>query len=316
MSSLDRTAIRRSRPRPSAPRSRARLRSPAARDHLPRPRARCSASRASPCSAPRSSSATSRGAPSERRSSRPPRRQAARSLRVDVVAPEGELERPRAVAAGKRAAAGGDDGLRPRERLRAQVVRRHRRQGEGRASCSRSSTRPSSTRSSIRRARSCSRPRRRSCSRGRTASSRRRTSSATSSSRPSGVVSQADLDQRKAMAEVDEANVNVAQATIAAQQANMRRLTQLKSFARVTAPFAGTVTQRTDRDGVARHLRQRAADVQGRVDGSRRASSSRSRRTWRPASAPGVPATVSRARVPGAVVRRHGRARGGRARRD
>jgi RND family efflux transporter MFP subunit len=62
---------------------------------------------------------------------------------------------------------------------------------------------------------------------------------------PSGVVSQADLDQRKAMAEVDEANVNVSQATIAAQQANIRRLTQLKSFAHVTAPFAGTVTQRT-----------------------------------------------------------------------
>jgi RND family efflux transporter MFP subunit len=62
---------------------------------------------------------------------------------------------------------------------------------------------------------------------------------------PSGVVSQADLDQRKAMAEVDDATVNVAQASIAAQQANMRRLTQLKSFARVTAPFGGTVTQRT-----------------------------------------------------------------------
>jgi len=62
---------------------------------------------------------------------------------------------------------------------------------------------------------------------------------------PSGVVSQADLDQRQAMAEVDEANVSVAQASIAAQQANMRRLTQLKSFARVTAPFGGTVTQRT-----------------------------------------------------------------------
>ena len=62
---------------------------------------------------------------------------------------------------------------------------------------------------------------------------------------PSGVVSQADLDQRQAMAEVDEANVSVAQASVAAQQANMRRLTQLKSFARVTAPFGGTVTQRT-----------------------------------------------------------------------
>ena len=62
---------------------------------------------------------------------------------------------------------------------------------------------------------------------------------------PSGVVSQADLDQRQAIAQVDEANVSVAQASIAAQQANMRRLTQLKSFARVTAPFGGTVTQRT-----------------------------------------------------------------------
>ena len=62
---------------------------------------------------------------------------------------------------------------------------------------------------------------------------------------PSGVVSQADLEQRQAMAQVDEANVGVAQATIAAQQANIRRFSQLKSFARVTAPFAGTVTQRT-----------------------------------------------------------------------
>ncbi len=62
---------------------------------------------------------------------------------------------------------------------------------------------------------------------------------------PSGVVSMAELDQRQAMARVDEANVAVADAAIAAQQANIRRLTQLKSFARVTAPFAGTVTQRT-----------------------------------------------------------------------
>jgi RND family efflux transporter MFP subunit len=62
---------------------------------------------------------------------------------------------------------------------------------------------------------------------------------------PSGVVSQAELDQRKAAAQVDEAAVNVADATIAAQQANIRRLVQLKSFAHVTAPFAGTVTART-----------------------------------------------------------------------
>jgi len=61
---------------------------------------------------------------------------------------------------------------------------------------------------------------------------------------PVGIASQADLDQRQAQAQVDEANVSVAQATIEAQQANIRRLTQLKAFARVTAPFAGTVTQR------------------------------------------------------------------------
>src|SRR5450432_3197224 len=61
---------------------------------------------------------------------------------------------------------------------------------------------------------------------------------------PVGVASQADLDQRQAQSQVDEANVSVAQATIEAQQANIRRLGQLKAFARVTAPFAGTVTQR------------------------------------------------------------------------
>jgi membrane fusion protein (multidrug efflux system) len=66
---------------------------------------------------------------------------------------------------------------------------------------------------------------------------------------PSGVVSMAELDQRQAMAQVDEASVTVAQATIAAQQANIRRLTQLKSFARVIAPFGGTVTQRTIETG-------------------------------------------------------------------
>jgi membrane fusion protein, multidrug efflux system len=61
---------------------------------------------------------------------------------------------------------------------------------------------------------------------------------------PVGVASQADLDQRQAQAQVDDANVSVAQATIASQQANIRRLTQLKEFSRVTAPFAGTITQR------------------------------------------------------------------------
>ncbi|HEY6909675.1 MAG TPA: efflux RND transporter periplasmic adaptor subunit [Myxococcales bacterium] len=61
---------------------------------------------------------------------------------------------------------------------------------------------------------------------------------------PSGIVSRADLEQSEAQAEVGEANVKVAEANVAAQQANIRRLTQLKAFSHVTAPFAGTVTQR------------------------------------------------------------------------
>ena len=66
---------------------------------------------------------------------------------------------------------------------------------------------------------------------------------------PSGVVSQADLDQRQAQAQVDEATVNVSQAAIAAQEANIRRLTQLRSFSRLTSPFAGTITQRWVENG-------------------------------------------------------------------
>jgi RND family efflux transporter MFP subunit len=61
---------------------------------------------------------------------------------------------------------------------------------------------------------------------------------------PSGVVSRAELELNEAQAEVGEANVTVAEANVAAQQANIRRLEQLKAFSRVTAPFAGTITQR------------------------------------------------------------------------
>ena len=60
-----------------------------------------------------------------------------------------------------------------------------------------------------------------------------------------GVASQQELDQRKTEANVGEANVTVAVAAVDAQKANLRRLAQLKSFARVSAPFAGTVTSRT-----------------------------------------------------------------------
>jgi len=62
---------------------------------------------------------------------------------------------------------------------------------------------------------------------------------------PSGIVSKADLEQSQAQAQVGDANVSVAEANVAAQQANIRRLNQLKDFAKVTAPFAGTITQRS-----------------------------------------------------------------------
>jgi membrane fusion protein (multidrug efflux system) len=60
-----------------------------------------------------------------------------------------------------------------------------------------------------------------------------------------GLTAPQDLDQRRAQAAVDEASVGVALANVAVQQANMRRLSQLKAFARVTAPFAGRITARS-----------------------------------------------------------------------
>ncbi|WP_394838388.1 efflux RND transporter periplasmic adaptor subunit [Pendulispora rubella] len=60
-----------------------------------------------------------------------------------------------------------------------------------------------------------------------------------------GLASQQDLEQRRAQSLVDEANVGVSHANVEAEQANIRRLTQLKSFARVVAPFDGTITSRT-----------------------------------------------------------------------
>jgi RND family efflux transporter MFP subunit len=61
---------------------------------------------------------------------------------------------------------------------------------------------------------------------------------------PEGVASQQELDQKQAQSFVDEANVKVANAAIEAQQANVRRLSQMKSWGHITAPFAGTVNAR------------------------------------------------------------------------
>ena len=61
---------------------------------------------------------------------------------------------------------------------------------------------------------------------------------------PAGVASQQDLDKTQAQSVVDAASVKVAKSGVAVQAANIRRLLQLKSFAHVLAPFAGTVTAR------------------------------------------------------------------------
>lgn len=57
-------------------------------------------------------------------------------------------------------------------------------------------------------------------------------------------VSQQDVDQTQAQANVGLANVHAAQSAVAAQTASVHQLEQLKAFARVTAPFAGTITER------------------------------------------------------------------------
>jgi RND family efflux transporter MFP subunit len=61
---------------------------------------------------------------------------------------------------------------------------------------------------------------------------------------PSGITSQEELEKTRAQSDVSSADVSVANANVEAQRANLQRLAQLKSFARVLAPFAGTVAAR------------------------------------------------------------------------
>lgn len=62
---------------------------------------------------------------------------------------------------------------------------------------------------------------------------------------PEGVASQQELEQRQGQAHVDEAGVTMAQAAITVAQANIQRIRDLKGFAKVVAPFAGTIVSRT-----------------------------------------------------------------------
>lgn len=66
---------------------------------------------------------------------------------------------------------------------------------------------------------------------------------------PSGVLPQQELDQREAALRSEDTNVRAAEAAIRASEAHARRLTEQRAFARVTAPFAGTITARTTEVG-------------------------------------------------------------------
>jgi RND family efflux transporter MFP subunit len=59
------------------------------------------------------------------------------------------------------------------------------------------------------------------------------------------LVAQAQVEQQQSEAQTGEANVNAAESNVTAQEANLKRLVDTKSFANVTAPFAGTITTRS-----------------------------------------------------------------------
>jgi RND family efflux transporter MFP subunit len=59
------------------------------------------------------------------------------------------------------------------------------------------------------------------------------------------LVSRAQLEQTQAQAATDEATVAAADANVNAMEANVRRLQELQGFAKVVAPFAGTITSRS-----------------------------------------------------------------------
>ncbi|MDI3291302.1 efflux RND transporter periplasmic adaptor subunit [Polyangium sp. 15x6] len=62
---------------------------------------------------------------------------------------------------------------------------------------------------------------------------------------PAGVASQEDLEQRQGQARVDAAGVTVAQASITSASASIQRIRDLKGFAKIVAPFAGTIVSRS-----------------------------------------------------------------------
>lgn len=62
-------------------------------------------------------------------------------------------------------------------------------------------------------------------------------------------IPQQDLDEAEAAVVVANARVKLAEATIKVNNANLRRVTELQSFAKIYAPFDGTVVERTVENG-------------------------------------------------------------------
>jgi RND family efflux transporter MFP subunit len=63
--------------------------------------------------------------------------------------------------------------------------------------------------------------------------------------RPSGVVSQQEVDQTHASNDAQQANLAAAEAAYGSAQANVRRAMDLKAFGTIVAPFDGVVTMRS-----------------------------------------------------------------------
>ena len=59
------------------------------------------------------------------------------------------------------------------------------------------------------------------------------------------LVAKAAVEQLQAEAATGDANVAAAESNVVAQEANVRRLQELQAFAKVSAPFAGTITSRS-----------------------------------------------------------------------
>jgi RND family efflux transporter MFP subunit len=62
--------------------------------------------------------------------------------------------------------------------------------------------------------------------------------------RQAGDEKQSDFDAHTADVNAQEANVRAAEANVRAAEANIQRLTEIKGFQRVSAPFAGVITER------------------------------------------------------------------------